>query len=176
MNSDRADVIAQQIANASPRFNPRPTTTISEIKLFDIVQLYGDRQQMIVVDIKPNRPANPFVGVLVKGQGAQYKFGHKHRPTVVGHANPDHPALIAMRQRKGMTTPLIEPVNQEARAVFFHLLDAVEAGDMSKAKILAAAIRTMPGYAKPKPSALFSEYEEAVKNGTVERFDMRGKQ
>jgi hypothetical protein len=129
-----------------------PTTTISEIKLFDIVQLYGDRQQMVVVDIKPNRPANPFVGVLVKGQGAQYKFGYKHRPTVVGHANPDHPALIAMRrkaeQRSGITMPQMEPINQEARAVFFHLLDAVEAGDMSKAKILAAAIRTMPGYSK----------------------------
>jgi hypothetical protein len=124
------------------------TTSMPEVKLFDIVQLYGDRQQMIVVDIKPNRPANPFVGVLVKGQGAQYKFGPKHRPAVVGHANPDHPALIAMRQRKGMTMPQIEPVNQEARAVFFHLLDAVEAGDMSKAKILAAAIRTMPGYGK----------------------------
>ncbi|MFA5766316.1 MAG: hypothetical protein WC919_00135 [Candidatus Paceibacterota bacterium] len=124
------------------------TTSMPEIKLFDIVQLYGGRQQMVVVDIKPNRPANPFVGVLVKGQGAQYKFGPKHRPNVVGHANPDHPALIAMRQRKGMTTPQVEPVNQEARAVFFHLLDAVEAGDMAKAKILAAAIRTMPGYGK----------------------------
>jgi hypothetical protein len=152
MNSDRADVIAQQIANASPRFNPRPTTTIFEIKLFDIVQLYGGRQQMIVVDIKPNRPANPFVGVLVKGQGAQYKFGTKHRPTVVGHANHDHPALIAMRQRKGglgslpAMTPQTNLVSQEAKAVFFHLLEAVEAGDISKAKILTAAIRTMPGY------------------------------
>jgi hypothetical protein len=148
MNSDRADVIAQQIANASPRFNPRPTTTISEIKLFDIVQLYGDRQQMIVVDIKLNRPANPFIGVLVNGQGAKYKFGYKHRPTVVGHANPDHPALIAMQQRNNMAMPQGEPVNQEAKAVFLHLLDAVEAGDMSKAKILTAAIRTMPGYSK----------------------------
>jgi hypothetical protein len=125
------------------------TSSMPEIKLFDIVQLYGDRQQMIVVDIKPSRPANPFIGVLVKGQGAQYKFGPKHRPTVVGHADQNHPALIAMRQRKGMTTPQMEPVNQEAKAVFFHLLDAVEAGDMSKAKILAAAIRTMPGYKNP---------------------------
>jgi hypothetical protein len=118
-----------------------PTTPISEIKLFDIVRLYGDRQQMVVVDIKPNRPANPFVGVLVNGQGAQYKFGYKHRPTVVGHANPDHPALIAMRQRKGISP------SGDCR-VFFHLLEAVEAGDMPKAKILAAAIRTMPGYSK----------------------------
>ncbi|MFA5767309.1 MAG: hypothetical protein WC919_05275 [Candidatus Paceibacterota bacterium] len=147
MNSDRADIIAQQIANASPRFNPHPTTALEEIKLFDIVKLYGDRQQMIVVDIKPNRPANPFIGVLVKGQGAQYKFGYKHRPTVVGHANPDHPAIVAMRRRKEATTVQMEPVNQEAKAVFFHLLEAVEASDMPKAKILTAAIRTMPGYA-----------------------------
>ena len=146
--SDRADLLAQQIANASPRFNPRPTTTLAEIKIHDIVQLYGDRL-LIVVDIKPNRPANPFVGVLVNGQGAQYKFGPRHRPKVVGHAQSDHPALLAMQRRKGMTT-LVEPVNQEARAVFFHLLEAVESGDMPKAKILAAAIRTIPGYNKPE--------------------------
>jgi len=138
MNSDKADIIA----------HPRPTTSLAEIKVFDIVQLYGDRQQMIVTEIKPSRPANPFLGVLVNGQGAQYKFGYKHRPTIVGHAKPDHPALLALQRRKGMTTPLVEPVNQEARAVFFHLLEAVEAGDMPKAKILAAAIRTMPGYSK----------------------------
>jgi hypothetical protein len=124
------------------------TTAMDTIKLFDIVQLYGDRQQMVVVDIKPNRPANPFVGVLIRGQGAQYKFGPKHRPTVVGHANHDHPALIAMRQRKGLTTPQVETVNQEERAVFFHLLEAVEEGDLPKAKILTAVIRTFPQYHK----------------------------
>jgi hypothetical protein len=168
MNSDKADVIAQQIANASPRFNPHPTTTTAEIKLFDIVQLYGDRQQMIVVDIKLNRPANPFIGVLVKGQGAQYKFGWKHRPTVVGHAKDDHPALRAWKQKYGPKTN--QP--QATQAVFIHLLEAVEAGDLPKAQILAAAIRTMDGYAKPKPSTLFAEYEAAVKDGTVERFNM----
>lgn len=150
------------------------TTTI-EIKLHDIVKM-PDGSQFIIVDIKPNRPSNQFVGILVNGKGAPYKFGFRHRPTVAGHAEDNHPALVAYLQRTQRTfTGFCNNSNPASApaAVFFHLLEAVEAGDMSKAKILAAAIRTMPGYAKAKPSGLFAEYEEAVRKGIVERFDMR---
>lgn len=110
------------------------------IKPLDIVRLMnGD--QMIVTQIKRNRPANPYCGVLVDGKGAEYKFGLRHQPVVVGAASADHPALVAWKQRKEKKEH--KPTNDQAVTVINHLLDAVEAGDLPKAKILAAVIRTM---------------------------------
>lgn len=125
------------------------TTTI-DVKLHDVVKM-PDGSQFIIVDIKPNRPSNQFVGILVNGKGAPYKFGFRHRPAVVGHAEDNHPALVAYLQRTQRTFTGFcnnsNPAMASTTAVFFHLLEAVEADDMPKAKILAAAIRTMPGYA-----------------------------
>jgi hypothetical protein len=118
------------------------TTSMPEIKLHDIVRLSGG-SQMVVTDIKPRRPANPFVGVLVNGQGAEYKFGGRHNPVVIGHAEPGHPALEALGARRRSRDPDL--------AVGFtirQLLEAVEAGDMPKAKILTAVIRTTNLYRK----------------------------
>jgi hypothetical protein len=136
--SDKLDVFEQQVKNLSQQhFNPKPTTTIYEIKLFDIVQINGG-SQMIVTEIKPSRPSNPFIGIKINGQGAQYKFGHIHRPVVVGHAEPDHPALCAFRRKYGKSES-----SRTFETLVFQLIEAVEADDTHKAKILAAAIKTI---------------------------------
>jgi hypothetical protein len=122
------------------------TTSMAEINKFDIVRL-GNGDQMIVTQVVPSRPVNPFCGVLVGGKGAEYKFGPRHKPVVVGHANPDHPVLLARRDR--MEEKIGRPLGTDATAVIIHLLEAVEAGDLSKAQILAAAIRTMAQFRKP---------------------------
>lgn len=125
------------------------TTSMPTINLYDVVQL-GNGDEMIVTQIKPNRPANPFCGVLVNGQGAEYKFGPRNRPVFVRHAEQNHPALIAWRRRI-TTQPALVPgqtPGPDAQAVIFHLLEAVEAEDMAKAKILAAVIRTMGQFRK----------------------------
>ena len=124
------------------------TTSMETVHLYDIVRL-GNGDQMIVTQVRPSRPANPFCGVLVSGKGAEYKFGPRHRPTVIGKAQQDHPALVALRARHAERAGAIQPqVGQDATAVIFHLLEAVEAGDMAKARILTAAIRTMGQFHK----------------------------
>lgn len=112
---------------------------MQQFQVNDIVQLAGG-QRLIVTEYKPSRPANPYLGVLVGGQGKEYKFGSKHCPRKVGVAPPDHPALVARRgrpQRGG-------GVSQDYRAVVGQLLDAVERGDLVTAKVLAKVIRGMP--------------------------------
>lgn len=117
------------------------TTAMDTIHLFDIVRLVnGD--QMIVTGIKPNRPSNPFLGILVNGKGAEYKFGPRFNPVVIGHADQNHPALAARRDRLNVDN--LTP----GAAMIHQLLQAVEEGDFSKAKILTAAIRTVPQYRK----------------------------
>lgn len=116
-----------------------PQTSMPEIKRFDIVRL-ANGDQMIVTDIKPSRPANPFLGILVNGQGAEYKFGPRFRPVVIGKADQSHPALVALRGRKG--------VNASSVYVIRDLLNAVEDGNMQQAKILASVIRKFEGFQK----------------------------
>ena len=98
------------------------TTTELDIKIHDIVRL-ANGHQFIITGINPKRPVNLFSGVLVNGQGAEYKFGPKHRPVVIGHAPANHPALISLTVRKGT-----RPVGQDAAAIVCHLLEAVEIG------------------------------------------------
>jgi len=111
------------------------------IKVFDIVRL-SNLDEMIVTAIKPNRPTNPFVGILVNGKGTEYKFGPRHRPAVIGRALSDHPALVA-RQARIAKKLGVTPVDNGAKAAITHLLDAVDADDFVKAKILASVIRSM---------------------------------
>lgn len=108
-----------------------------EIKQFDIVRL-NNRHEFIVTAINNRRPVNPFAGVKVNGRGTEYIFGPKHRPVVIGHAEPDHPALVARNQKKG------NPV----KGIIEQLLTAVEEGDLVKANILAGAIRTTSEFRK----------------------------
>lgn len=103
----------------------RPQET--KIALHDIVQL-GSGAQLIVVEIIRSRPANPYLGVKVNGQGARYKFGPKHRPVVIGKADANHPALRAMARKNG--------VQSDPRLVA--LASAVLSGDMATARRLAA--------------------------------------
>jgi hypothetical protein len=117
-------------------------TTEFDVKIHDIVRL-ANGHQFIITGINPKRPVNLFSGVLVNGQGAEYKFGAKHRPVVIGHAPANHPALISLNVRKGTAGP-----SQDTIAIVFHLLDAVEADDLSKAKILAAVLRTTEQFRK----------------------------
>ena len=126
------------------------TTTEFDIKIHDIVRL-ANGHQFIITGINPKRPVNLFSGVLVNGQGAEYKFGPKHRPVVIGHAPANHPALISLTVRKGT-----RPVGQDAAAIVCHLLEAVEIGDLPKAKILAAAIRTMDMFRSHKSTTVQS--------------------
>jgi hypothetical protein len=116
-------------------------TTLFDVAIHDIVRL-SNGDKMVVTQVKPNRPANPFCGVLVNGLGAEYKFGGKHKPVVVGHADENHPALVANRLRLQVRAGN-QPVDDKSRAVISHLLNAVEAGDLAKAQVLATAIRTM---------------------------------
>jgi hypothetical protein len=123
-------------------------STEFDISLYDIVRL-NNGDEMIITVITPDRPVNPFCGILVNGKGAEYKFGSRNHPVVSGHANPNHPALVAFRRRHAERAGQVEP-STDAQAIIFHLLDAVESGDLSKAKILAAAIRTMDQFRKNK--------------------------
>ena len=133
--------------SANPRFgHSQITTSMDTVHLFDIVRLLnGD--QMIITQIRSSRPANPICGVLVSGKGAEYKFGPRLKPVVIGKAQQDHPALVALRARHAERAGATQ-IGQDATAVIFHLLEAIETGDMAKAKILTAVIRTMEQFHK----------------------------
>lgn len=113
-----------------------PTAPTEVLKVKDIVRL-ANGQQLIVTEVKFNRPANPYLGVLVRGTGKQYKFGPKHHPTKIGVAPDDHPALVA---KAGRSAP---GVSSDYKRLVGELISAVESGDNVKAKILAAAVRVL---------------------------------
>ena len=126
--------------------------TMPEVKLYDIVRLdIGNRVNkdiMIVTNIKPNRPTNPLCGILLNGKGAEYSFGPKHKPVVIGTAPENHPTLVAYRQRRQDLHDKVgrnfrPTLETNTKAVIYHLIEAVEAGDLPKARILAAVVRTM---------------------------------
>lgn len=123
------------------------TESMPEIKLYDIVRLdigfRVNKDIMIVTNIKPNRPANPLCGILLNGKGAEYKFGPKHNPVVIGTAPENHPALVAFRNKANQKSGKKPPLETNTKAIIYHLIEAVEAGDLPKAKILAAVVRTL---------------------------------
>lgn len=85
--------------------NATHTTTI--LKKHDIVRI-GNGDMLIITEVNPHKPANKYSGVLVNGQGKQYAFGARHRPVYEGHAEPNHPALMAHAARnkaRGITKP-----------------------------------------------------------------------
>jgi hypothetical protein len=107
------------------------------LKVNDIVRI-GNGSQLIITGISHTRPANPYLGVLVNGQGKQYKFGRKHNPVKVGEATPDHPALQALGQRKA--DKAIDPT---LRARIETLLYAVDNGDLPTAKQYALLVKQL---------------------------------
>lgn len=109
-----------------------------EFKRLDLVEFPGGNQ-MIVTEIKSSRPANPYVGVKVRGQGKQYKFGPKHRAQKIGTAPESHPALQALAARNGAKAGL----SVGARATLEQLLNAVESGNLEQARALAPAVRVL---------------------------------
>lgn len=127
-----------------PEINP------STFMPFDIVRI--GRHQMIIVRIEMSRPVNQFVGIKVNGNGAEYVFGIRNKPVKVDHALTDHPAIIAWQKRKLLTASTTSSlsgfsgIDDGVVAAVCHLLDAVEKGDMQKAKILAAVVRTIPQF------------------------------
>lgn len=108
------------------------------LQLNDIVRLAGG-QQLIIVEIIPSRPANPYLGVLVNGQGKEYKFGYKHRPHKIGVAPQDHPALLARQDRKVAKGG----INAQYKIVADNLCKAVLNGDTAAAKVLATTLQQL---------------------------------
>jgi hypothetical protein len=114
-----------------------PPAAASGITLHDIVEFAtGDR--FIITGIHYNRPANPYTGVKINGQGTEYKFGPRYKPKVVGHADPTHPALQAKQQRKLDKSGL----NVE---LMMALVLSVERGDLETAKRYAAQLKPSLG-------------------------------
>ncbi len=105
------------------------------IEINDIVRLAAG-QTLIVTKIKHSRPANPYLGVLVGGQGKEYKFGPKHQPVKVGVAEPEHPALQALKLRQ------CGGPSHEYQVIVGQLCDAVEGDDLDKAKLLVGIVRS----------------------------------
>jgi hypothetical protein len=68
------------------------------LEVNDVIR--AGRDEMIIVDVKPNRHANPYVAILMNGKGAPYKVGHKHNPQFVRKATGNEPALRAYQQRE----------------------------------------------------------------------------
>ena len=105
-------------------------------EIHDIVRLVGG-QTLIVTESRPSRPANPYLGVLVGGQGKEYKFGPKHHPVKVGVAGPDHPALQALERRRPAGA------SHEFKVIVSQLCDAVENDDLTRAKVFVGIVRSL---------------------------------
>ena len=101
----------------------------------DIVRL-SNGSELIITEVKLSRPANPYLGVLVNGRGTVYKFGPRNKPVVIGIADDNHPALAAMKSKRS-------GVDNNFKTVVSKLLDAVDAGDLVTAEILADVVRSM---------------------------------
>ena len=95
----------------------------------DVVRL-SNRSEIIITKLNENRPANKYSGVLVRGQGKEYIFGDKHRPVFVRKADPNHPALLALKVKlaaKGVVRePIAPPVTFDLKAAVVKLLEMVD--------------------------------------------------
>lgn len=114
------------------RTAPSNTQTFQKFDLVEFPQ--GD--QMIVTGIHRNRPANPYSGVKPNGNGAEYKFGPKHRAVKVGSVSEGHPALLARAQRRGETPPSV-------KRALSRLFDAIDNGDMHSARAILPLCRAI---------------------------------
>ena len=63
-------------------------TSTELLKRCDLVEACGSR--FIIVEVHRNRPANPYVAIKERGNGAKYKLGHKHHPRKVGTVPESH--------------------------------------------------------------------------------------
>lgn len=84
------------------------------IKLYDIVEIGPDdprttrrpkpARQFIITSIEPGFYHRRTKGVLISGKGTEYpvslSIGDDY-PLIVGHAEQNHPALIAFRKKRG---------------------------------------------------------------------------
>jgi len=76
------------------------------IGINEIVNVCGS--PMIVVEIKHSRPANPYIGIKLNGNGAPYKFGPRHNPAKANppqFVNENHPAVVAYKNRRAGRKP-----------------------------------------------------------------------
>lgn len=127
-------------------FTGRMTPSIIEkpvrFERLDKVRL-GSGQVMIVTGYHPNRPANPYSGVVENGQGAEYKFGPKHRPVKIGTVTDGHPALLNLKTRQAAKGG--SGLDAGTTAAVRKLVAAVEQGDLTTAKVLAEMIKSVVG-------------------------------
>lgn len=104
----------------------------------DIVRLGGQfgRHELIITEVNPHKPANLYTGVKVRGQGKPYIFGLRHNPVKVGVAPENHPALVALSNRKAQRGGGPGP-SADYKAVAKQLIVAVRGDDIHKARLLA---------------------------------------
>lgn len=114
-------------------------TQPQDLQVHDLVEACGTR--FIITGIEPSRPANPWLAIKERGNGAQYKLGYKHRPRKVGRADPDHPALRALQGRQAQRASVNPALEQTQRALEQAVLD----GDLAAAQRLVALIRQLRG-------------------------------
>lgn len=108
--------------------------TLNGITVGDIVKI-GGGGSYIITNIYPHRPVHQYTGIAVNGHGTEYKIGHKHRLSVIGKADPNHPALVAYRQKKG--------IGNDFKILVDRLCQAVEQDDLAAAKALVTAIKEL---------------------------------
>lgn len=101
----------------------------------DLVRLING-SEMIVIDVVPSRPVNPYVGVKPRGNGARYKFGPKFNPVKIGTVTESHPAVAATVARVGGITPQLKKNLQD-------LFNVVDEGDIHKARSIADICRSL---------------------------------
>lgn len=103
-----------------------------KLEIHDIVRI-GNGDRIIITAFNHNRPANKYSGVLEKGMGKEYIFGDKHRPVFIGVASPNHPALVAMRNRKAdraesvAASAGVSIMNSTTKAIIGNLVASAEA-------------------------------------------------
>ena len=112
----------------------------------DIVTLFGSNQPkntMIIVELKSDRPINPYLGVLINGKGAPYKFGPRQRPEKTGVADLRHPALVAYHNRMERMGGHQGNADVTYRKLVQQLISAVKNSDLDTARVLAEAIEAL---------------------------------
>ena len=87
----------------------------------DVVEACGTR--FIIVEVHPNRPANPYVAIKERGNGAKYKLGHKHHPRKVGTVPETHYLLANTAFRD------FDRLGPGAKQMLRDVLNAVVSGD-----------------------------------------------
>lgn len=118
-------------------------TSPERLQRLDKVRL-GNGSVMIVTAYLPNRPANCYAGVLENGQGKEYVFGPRHRPTKIGVVTEGHPALLNNQTRRAERGGSPGP-DAGTQAILRQLVAAIESDDHATAKTLAAVVKSVIG-------------------------------